>query len=128
MDDIYREHILDHYKNPRNYGEIRDATAIAHEENVSCGDDIEIFLKLERKSGKVVIEDVKFKGNGCALSVASASMLTEEVKGREVGKLKLLDEDFVFKLVSVEVSVGRKKCVILPFEVLKKALVKISKK
>jgi nitrogen fixation NifU-like protein len=125
MDDIYREHILDHYKNPRNFGELKGRAFSSHEANVSCGDDIEIFLQFKKRKGKFFVKDIKFKGNGCALSMASASMLTEEVKGKEVCRLGRFNEDYIFKLFGMEVSAGRRKCILLPLRALERTLDKV---
>ena len=80
-DEIYKENILDHYKNPRNFGEIVEAEIKRSELNSICGDMIRLFVKL--KDNKII--DVKFKGNGCAISMASTSMLTEKLKGKTHG-------------------------------------------
>ncbi len=116
--DYYREEILDHYKNPRNFGEIEDATHSAREANASCGDLMELQLKVE--NGKVV--DVAFKGMGCALSIAAASLLTEAIKGKSVSEARAVDKKMMNELLGIEVSATRSKCVFLPLRGLKKAL------
>jgi len=90
VDLLYQEMILDHNKNPRNFGELEDATHKAVGHNPLCGDHIEIFLKV--KDGKV--EDVKFKGVGCAISKASASIMTTVLKGKTLDEVKNLFEKF----------------------------------
>jgi nitrogen fixation NifU-like protein len=90
VDLLYQEIILDHNKNPRNFGELEDATHKAVGHNPLCGDHIEIFLKV--KDGKV--EDVKFKGVGCAISKASASIMTTVLKGKTLDEVKNLFEKF----------------------------------
>jgi len=90
VDLLYQEMILDHNKNPRNFGELKDATHKAVGYNPLCGDHIEIFLKV--KDGKV--EDVKFKGVGCAISKASASIMTTVLKGKTLDEVKNLFEKF----------------------------------
>jgi len=90
VDLLYQEMILDHNKNPRNFGEFEDATHKAVGHNPLCGDHIEIFLKV--KDGKV--EDVKFKGVGCAISKASASIMTTVLKGKTLDEVKNLFEKF----------------------------------
>jgi nitrogen fixation NifU-like protein len=90
VDLLYQEMILDHNKNPRNFGELKDATHKAVGHNPLCGDHIEIFLKV--KDGKV--EDVKFKGVGCAISKASASIMTTVLKGKTLDEVKNLFEKF----------------------------------
>jgi nitrogen fixation NifU-like protein len=96
VDLLYQEIILDHNKNPRNFGELEDATHKAVGHNPLCGDHIEIFLKV--KDGKV--EDVKFKGVGCAISKASASIMTTVLKGKTLDEVKNLFEKFHNVLIS----------------------------
>jgi nitrogen fixation NifU-like protein len=96
VDLLYQEMILDHNKNPRNFGELEDATHKAVGHNPLCGDHIEIFLKV--KDGKV--EDVKFKGVGCAISKASASIMTTVLKGKTLDEVKNLFEKFHNVLIS----------------------------
>ncbi|MBI2900244.1 MAG: SUF system NifU family Fe-S cluster assembly protein [Planctomycetes bacterium] len=78
LDDLYQEMILDHYRNPRNAGTLPDATGVARGDNPLCGDKIELFVRV--KGG--VIEDVRFRGSGCAISTAAASLMTSVVKGK----------------------------------------------
>ena len=78
LSDLYQEVILDNYKSPKNFGDLEDATHAAHGDNPLCGDKVAIFVKLA--DGR--IEDVRFKGSGCAISTASASLMTESVKGK----------------------------------------------
>tara|TARA_B100000676_G_scaffold309307_1_gene372482 strand:+ start:44 stop:511 length:468 start_codon:yes stop_codon:yes gene_type:complete len=89
--ELYQEVILDHGKSPRNFRDVEDATAHAHGANPLCGDQLVVYLKLD--DGKR-IEDVSFVGKGCAISVASASMMTELVKGRTVDEAKAMFERF----------------------------------
>jgi len=118
MDDLYREQIVDHYKNPRNFGELDDATVKVRETNASCGDMVEWVMKID--GGKV--KEVRFKGLGCAISTAAASMLTEKVKGKRIGDLgKISDEDMV-ELLGVKINLGRIKCVTLPLKAMQKAV------
>ncbi len=114
-EQFYREYILDHYKNPRNYGRIEDADISHEENNPLCGDVVGMDFHL--RDG--LIEDVKFHGRGCAISQASASLLTERLKGisleeaRQIGKEDVLDE------LGIEISPARLKCALLPLKVLK---------
>jgi len=125
---LYREEILDHYQNPRNYGKPDKAEVTIREANVSCGDQIDIYLKLKGLNNKTrIVEDIKFEGEGCAISLAAASMLTEAVKGRKITEIeKLVDED-VYSLLGGKVNPGRVKCATLALVALKKALIKYSK-
>ena len=123
MDDIYRENIIDHYKKPRNFGDLADADIVVREANASCGDMLQLALKFEIRNSKSEIKEIKFKSIGCAISTAAASMLTEKVK--EMGEIetirKIKDEDVV-GLLGIEVSPTRMKCVLLPLKAIQKAL------
>jgi nitrogen fixation protein NifU and related proteins len=115
--DLYKEEILDHYKNPHNFGDLSGKTHQSREMNASCGDMIEIYLKID----KGVVVDAGFRGVGCALSTAAASLLTDEVKGKMVEEVVVWDKKIIDKLMG-EVNPGRVKCVTLPLEVLQKAI------
>lgn len=120
--DLYRQTILDHYKNPRNFGR---APGISHQEtNASCGDDIKLGVVV--KGGKIT--DIGFTGQGCAVAMAGTSMLTEKVKGMKVGKAKKLNEKDMFSLFGGPINPGRKKCATLGLVALKKALEKYAQK
>ena len=113
--DMYRQQILDHYRNPRNYGELEDATFSHVGENTSCGDEIEVFVALDDEDR---VEAVTFTGDGCAISQAAASLLSEEVTGLTIGELYDLDRDDVLDLLGVEVTPMRVKCAVLAEKVL----------
>lgn len=89
--DLYQQVILDHSRKPRNYGELPAPCLHAHGDNPSCGDEIDVWVKLD-DSG--TIEDLKFKGQGCAISQASASMMTQKVKGKTTAQAAAMREDF----------------------------------
>ena len=109
--DMYRQQILDHYKNPRNYGEIEDATFTHVGENPMCGDEIRMDVKLD-EDGET-IEAVAFQGDGCAISQASASMLSGELRGRTLDELDEMDRDDVTDMLGVDISPMRVKCAVL---------------
>jgi nitrogen fixation NifU-like protein len=109
--DLYRQQILDHYKNPRNYGELDDATFSHAGENPMCGDTIEMDVVLDET--ETVIEAVAFRGDGCAISQASASMLSEELVGMEIEKLRAMDRDDITEMLGVDISPMRVKCAVL---------------
>ncbi|WP_331235425.1 Fe-S cluster assembly sulfur transfer protein SufU [Natronorarus salvus] len=108
--DMYREQILDHYKNPRNYGELEEHTFSHLGENPMCGDEIEVFVRLDDEDR---IEYASFRGDGCAISQASASMLTSHIRGMTMAELHDLDTDDVLDLLGIEVTPMRVKCAVL---------------
>jgi nitrogen fixation NifU-like protein len=109
--DMYRQQILDHYKNPRNYGELDNPTFSHVGENPMCGDEITVDVTLEGDGE--TIEYAAFRGDGCAISQASASMLTGELKGMTLDELAELDRDDVIDLLGVDISPMRVKCAVL---------------
>lgn len=118
MEPDQYEFILDHYKNPRNYGTIEGADASFEEGIPSCGDKVRIDLKL--RDG--VIEDMKFSGAGCAISQASVSILTESARGKTVEEIMSLKDEEVLSALGMPISPVRFKCALLGVKVLKKAL------
>lgn len=125
MDNFYRENILDHYKNPRNFGKLSNPDVTHEENNPLCGDKIGMDVKLKVLGHeKTAIENIHFFGVGCAISLASASMLTELAKGKDSEDIKKLKSEDILKLLSIELTPTRLKCALLPLEVLQKALVK----
>ncbi|MBV8343896.1 MAG: SUF system NifU family Fe-S cluster assembly protein [Candidatus Eremiobacteraeota bacterium] len=119
MDDFYRDYILDHYRNPRNFGTLERSDAQAEDLNPLCGDEIRMQLKLDDG----VVEDVRFSGKGCAISQASASMLTEMVKGMKLADVAKLSKDAVLENVGIGISPTRMKCAMLGLRVLKSAAI-----
>ncbi|PSP58634.1 FeS assembly protein SufA [Halobacteriales archaeon QH_7_66_36] len=109
--DMYRQQILDHYKNPRNYGELDDATFEHVGENPMCGDTIKLFVKLAEDDDTV--EYVSFIGDGCAISQASASLLSEELQGMSLEAIREMDRDDIVDMLGVEISPMRVKCAVL---------------
>jgi len=109
--DMYRQQILDHYKNPRNYGEIEDATFTHVGENPMCGDTIEMDVVLS--DDEETVERVAFRGDGCAISQASASMLSERLAGMAVDELREMDRDDIVDMLGVDISPMRVKCAVL---------------
>jgi nitrogen fixation NifU-like protein len=114
-EQFYREYILDHYKNPRNFGRI-EAPEITHEEyNPLCGDMVGMDFRVREG----VIEDVMFHGRGCAISQASASLMTERLKGMALDEARLLSKEDVLEELGIDISPARLKCALLSLKVLK---------
>lgn len=121
--DIYRENILDHYKHPRNFGHLDKPDMTQEEGNVTCGDRIVIELHITRNASRITrIEDIRFSGEGCAISQASASMLTEKVKGMNTSEIMKLTVDDITSMLGTTLTPSRIKCATLPLEVLQKAI------
>ena len=118
-DDLYRQHILDHYAHPRNWGRLDDPDVVADADEPSCGDQVRIELALD-SDGR--IEQVAFEGQGCMISMASASIFTEYVKGKSLEELESLTEEDVLALVDAPVGRSRRRCALLPLKVLRSAV------
>jgi nitrogen fixation protein NifU and related proteins len=120
MEDLYREVILDHYKNPRGHGVIEDADATAEGMNPLCGDEVAIYVEFG-ENGET-IDEVKFSGRGCAISQAATSMLMEMVKGRTATEVGELSKDELLEEIGIPLTPIRLKCALLGLGVLKVAL------
>jgi nitrogen fixation NifU-like protein len=118
MDDLYRDYILEHYRRPHNFGVIEDATASFEGSNPLCGDRITMMLGV--RDG--VLERVGFTGRGCAISQASASLLTDEIKGKPLSEVAAFRADDLLDLLGIEISPARLKCAMLSHETLQSAL------
>lgn len=139
--DTYREEILEHWQNPQNYGEMEGADLVIDQVNPLCGDEVTFYFRIRERisdkskitntkyyrkkpkaKGEKRIADVSFVGKGCAISVASASILSEKMKGKSVRDLAKLTGEDVFKLLGGPVAPARLKCAFLPLEVVKKLI------
>ena len=126
---MYREQIMDHYKHPRNFGELPDADVSYEIDNPLCGDKLRLQIKfvpppnlpLSKGEGPKVI-DIKFTGSGCAISLASTSLLTEYLKNKTRAELLVIDDEVVYKLLGIEINPARIKCALLPLVGLKEIL------
>jgi nitrogen fixation NifU-like protein len=116
MEDLYRENILDHYQNPRNYGTLDNPDISYQDDNPLCGDVIRLDLELDDQDR---VTKVVFSGEGCAISQASASMLTEEILGKTLEEVKQIGKDDVLDLLGIQLGPVRIKCALLSLKVLK---------
>ena len=115
MEDLYRDNIIDHYQNPRNYGVLDQPDITYEDSNPVCGDEIRMDLKVQ--DGRVV--DARFQGHGCSISQASASMLTEEIIGKTLDEVKQIDKHYLLQLLGIPLGPVRLKCALLSLKVLK---------
>ena len=115
---MFVENILDHYRNPKNFGKIPDAQIKNREYNPLCGDDYEFHLKLQEN----IVIDVKFSGDGCAISKASASLLSEHIKKKSLEEIKQMRLADIMKLLGAEISTARIKCALLPLIAVQKGI------
>ncbi|KXK25704.1 MAG: NifU-like protein [candidate division WS6 bacterium OLB20] len=116
--DMYREALLDHYQNPRNFGELVDADVTIELENSHCGDRVVLFLKF----ADGFVTEASFEGEGCAIAIAAGSVLTEHIIGKPVTELKDFRLEDLMNLLKVELTVSRAKCAALSVDALQKAL------
>lgn len=115
MDDLYQQNILDHSRHPRNSGRLEQPTVSRDEVNPLCGDKLHFDLLIESD----VISDVRFTGRGCAISQAAASMLTEEIKGKQLAAVKQIGKDDVLDLLGIPIGYTRLKCALLGLKAIK---------
>jgi nitrogen fixation protein NifU and related proteins len=118
MDDLYRDYILDHYKRPRNFGELEPHDLEAHEHNPLCGDELGVHIKVQ--DGRIA--DLRFHGKGCAISQASASLASEELKGMPLEQVGKLDAGWVFEVLGINVTPARRKCALLGLKAVRGAV------
>lgn len=115
MDELQLEILLDHYQNPRNFGHLENPDIVHEEGNPSCGDQIRIEIKIQDNK----ISDIKFTGKGCTISQASASILTEIVKGKTLDEIKKFSKEDMLNALGIPISPIRLKCALLGLKVLK---------
>ena len=119
MAALYSEIILNHFRHPRNYGSL-PAPDISYEDfNPLCGDRIRIELKLKNQS---VVEDVRFRGDGCAISIAAASLLTDLIVGIDIGALEAISDGRLISALESDIKPSRAQCALLPLEALRAGL------
>ncbi|MGI8928677.1 MAG: Fe-S cluster assembly sulfur transfer protein SufU [Candidatus Limnocylindrales bacterium] len=119
MDDLYRDEILDHYRNPHNFGTLEEPTTVKEGANPLCGDRITLMLAIDDAGN---VQDVAFTGRGCAISQASASMLTDEIKGKPLSEIAQLGQQDVLDNLAIEISPARMKCAMLSLDTLRLAV------
>jgi nitrogen fixation NifU-like protein len=119
MDDLYRDEILEHYRQPHNFGTLPSHDAVFEGSNPLCGDRITIQLAF---SDDGVVRDVAFQGRGCAISQASASLLTDSIRGRSVADVAAMTSQDVLDLLGIEISPARMKCALLSLDTVHHAL------
>ena len=122
--EMYKENIIDHYKHPRNCHELHDFTFQQKELNPLCGDEITLFLKIEDEK----VQDVSFVGQGCAISQASISLLTDYLKRKTFDEIKKISKETVFELLGIPISHTRMKCALLSLKALSVGLAKMEEK
>ena len=115
QDSIYREEILEHFKDPQNFGKLKRFDTSSKQLNPFCGDEIEMYIKFEKER----IKDISFSGRGCAISIASASILTDFAKGKLVAALTKFSDNDMLDILQIDVSETRKKCALLGLAVLR---------
>jgi nitrogen fixation protein NifU and related proteins len=118
MDDLYRDYILDHYKHPRNFGELEPHDLEARELNPLCGDELGVHIRV--KDGR--IDELRFQGHGCAISQAAASIASEELRGMPLDEAATLEADWMLDLLGIPVSATRRKCALLNLKVVRGAV------
>jgi len=118
MDDLYRDFILEHYKRPRNFGELEPHDLEAQEQNPLCGDELGVQIRVA--DGRIA--DLRFNGHGCAISQAAASIASEELIGMDVEEAAALDADWMLDLLGIDISATRRKCALLSLKVLRHAV------
>ncbi len=114
MNTNYKKHILDHYRNPHNFTKIDNPDYSLSATNPLCGDNIKIYLKLENDK----ISEVGFQGEGCAISIASTSIVTDFIKGKTIKQIKKINEEKVLQLLGTDIHPSRMNCALLPLEAL----------
>ena len=118
MDELYRDQILDHYKRPHNFGRLDDFDLEFEDNNPFCGDEQHVYIKLDEDDR---VSEISFQGQGCAISTAATSLLTDELAGKSRDELLQLPKEFVLELLGIDISATRLKCALLGLKVVKGA-------
>lgn len=120
--DIYAQNILDHYKNPRNRGVLKDASTSFKSVNSSCGDEITVYIKVNEDS----LEKISFEGHGCAIALAASSILGESLIGKPIADILQLDINDVQEQLGITISTRRSKCALIALRSIQGALNKLA--
>ncbi len=121
--NLYGEIILDHFKNPHHYGLLENADLQLEDHNPMCGDKLTLSLKITGEGADAKVDQVGFEGSGCAISMASASILTDEIVGKSVLEIRDIAPENVYEWLGVEISPARVKCALLAVSCLKKMII-----
>lgn len=116
----FQENILDHYKNPRNFGKPDwNLTSIQEAKNISCGDEVRLYININENR----INNIAFEGEGCSIAIASASIITEEFKGKDISEVyKISEDEYIKTYIGIDLTTSRRKCALLAFSALKNSL------
>jgi nitrogen fixation NifU-like protein len=118
MDELYRDQILEHYKKPHNFGRLEEFDLDFEDNNPICGDEQHVFIRLGEDDR---VAEVSFEGQGCAISTAATSLLTDELVGMSKDELVTLPKEFVLELLGIDISATRMKCALLGLKIVKGA-------
>ena len=118
MKSLYQERILQHASNPHNFGRLPSATNKILLDNPLCGDIIQMVVEMK----DAIVKNIKFTGSGCAISKASASLLTDAAKGKTISELRKWDKNSIMNMLGIELGPNRLKCALLPLEALQKVI------
>jgi nitrogen fixation protein NifU and related proteins len=119
MTEIYKQKMIDHYRNPRNFGKMENFTHSFKVQNLSCGDTIEVWLEVDDNG---TIEEATFFGDGCVIALASSSLLTEQIKGKKITEVSNYTSETIVNMLGIELQPARLKCALMSLEATQKAL------
>src|SRR3989338_7232950 len=119
VEELYREEIMDHYQNPRNFGHMDGADVSYHDYNPVCGDDVTMQLKMENGT----VKEAMFTGKGCAISQAAASMLTEQIHGKSVKAVVAMTQNDMLEIIKINPGPVRIKCALLALRAIQKGII-----
>lgn len=125
-DNMYREFMLDHYHNPHNKGTIKNADIHKYDVNISCGDEIDMYIKVDKTDN--TITKVQFEGRGCVICIATASILTDEIQGKKLSEIQTLKTEDMLKLIGIQLTPARIKCAMLPLVTIQKGIIEYETK